>query len=101
MQPFTKRIIDLIRSIPEGRVTSYGNLATMAGNRSAARQVARILHTYSTKLQLPWHRVVNKDGMITIANEFGRAEQRALLESEGISFTSSGTVDMNEYMWRR
>lgn len=99
MQPFTKIIVELILSIPRGRVTSYGTLAAMAGNRRAARQVVRILHTYSKKLDLPWHRVVNKKGLISLVNEQGYAEQRSLLESEGVTFKNDESIDLDKHMW--
>ena len=61
-QTFTTRVIEAIRSIPAGRVATYGQIADMAGNRRAARQVARLLHACSHTQGLPWHRVVNREG---------------------------------------
>ena len=63
---FTELVIDIIKSIPEGKVTSYGRIAGMAGALSGARQVARILHSMSEKHGLPWHRVVGADGGISL-----------------------------------
>ena len=59
MNPFTERVIQIIQSIPAGRVMTYGQVAAAAGNRRGARQVARILHTMSQKHALPWHRIIN------------------------------------------
>lgn len=94
---FTQRVIELIKKIPEGRVVSYGILASYAGNRSGARQVARILHSSSEKHDLPWHRVLNREGKISLPEEKGKL-QRQLLEAEGILF-EKGRVDFNRYLW--
>ena len=65
-ESFYDRTVNLIRSIPEGRVATYGQIAGYAGSRRAARQVAYILHSSSEKHALPWHRVVNSKGGISL-----------------------------------
>lgn len=95
MQPFTKNVIDIIGAIPPGRVMSYGQVATAAGNRRAARQVVRVLHTMSQKYNLPWHRVINAKGEIS----FTAKDQRFLLEAEGVVFNLNGKVDFATYRW--
>ncbi|THF84199.1 MGMT family protein [Cohnella fermenti] len=97
MQPFTQRVISVIRSIPPGRVMSYGQVAAAAGSPRAARQVVRILHSSSEKHGLPWHRVVNKLGEVAIQEEEGRYTQRVLLEGEGVEFGLGGRIDLEEY----
>lgn len=84
MQPFTERTIRTISSIPEGKVMSYGQISRCAGNPRAARRVARILHTMSEKYHLPWHRVVNAQGKITIKEGLNRDRQCELLKKEGV-----------------
>ncbi|MGR9048320.1 MGMT family protein [Halobacillus faecis] len=93
MQPFTQRIIQIIHSIPKGRVMSYGQIAACAGNPRAARQVARALHSMSEKHELPWHRVVNAKGEIAVKDP---SRQRQLLEKEGVVVIHD-KISMREY----
>lgn len=97
--PFSRRVIGLIRSIPAGRVATYGQIADMAGNRRAARQVARLLHSASRTEGLPWHRVVNGRGMISLPRGRGYEEQKALLETEGIAFVENDRIEMKFFRW--
>jgi methylated-DNA-protein-cysteine methyltransferase-like protein len=93
-------IVEFIRSIPPGRVASYGAIAEMSGSptgAAGARQVARILHSMSRKYGLPWWRVVKKDGSIALGEGEGKDLQRQLLEAEGVEFTASGKIDMRRY----
>jgi methylated-DNA-protein-cysteine methyltransferase-like protein len=96
---FTARVVGLIRAIPHGRVLTYGAVAVMAGNPRAARQVARVLHACSRKEELPWHRVVNREGRISLKPFQGYEEQRELLEKEGVEFTED-TLDLERFLWR-
>ena len=96
---FTAAVIELIREIPEGKVCTYGKIAEFAGNRCGARQVVRILHTCSQKEQLPWHRVINREGRIALRPMEGYEEQRQLLEHEGIQFDETGRIDLNRFLW--
>ena len=94
---FTERVIDVIQAIPEGKVLTYGLVAAMAGNPGGARQVSRILHSSSRKYGLPWHRVINAKGCISLPA--GGAEiQRALLEEEGVEFKKDGCLDLSVYL---
>jgi len=99
MQPFTAKAVQVIRSIPEGKVMSYGQVAAAAGSPRAARQVVRILHSMSRKHNLPWHRVVNKYGEIAIQEDESSFEQRALLEEEGIIFSIEQRIDLTKYSY--
>lgn len=99
MDPFTRQILDVIKAIPEGRVTSYGRVAAMAGNPRGARQVSRILHATSRKYDLPWHRVVNASGKICLPKGRGYELQKALLESEGVYLSPRGVIDLDTYLW--
>lgn len=96
---FTERVIEVIRAIPEGKVCSYGKVAALAGNTRAARQVVRILHTYSQKEGLPWQRVVNREGRISLKKGQGYERQRELLEREGVEFSFDGQIDFEDYLW--
>jgi methylated-DNA-protein-cysteine methyltransferase related protein len=97
---FTVRVMEIIRSVPSGKVTTYGAIALAAGDPRGARQVARILHACSTKEQLPWHRVVNRLGKISLPRFSGYDLQRQLLEEEGICFDRSDVIDLELFMWR-
>lgn len=96
--PFTRRVVDIIRSIPEGRVCTYGLLAASAGNPRAARQVSRILHSCSQKEELPWHRVVNREGRISLTGP-AHDVQKSRLMAEGVFFSPDGTFDMDQALW--
>lgn len=96
---FTTQIIKHIRAIPRGCVSTYGDIARMAGSPQAARQVARILHTCSKAEQLPWHRVVNREGRISLKPFQGYEEQKVLLEDEGVIFDETGKIDLDTYLW--
>lgn len=97
MLPFTEKVIQIIKDIPEGKVMTYGQVAKLAGNPRAARQVARILHTMSRKHHLPWHRVINAKGQIAMKDEAKFNEQRLSLEAEGIEVNNAGKVDLMKY----
>lgn len=101
MNPFTERVIRTIQQIPAGRVMTYGQVAAASGNPRGARQIARILHSMSAKHDLPWHRIINAQGGISTPadREDKGSLQQELLESEGIQFSSDGTVDLNKYRW--
>ncbi|MEN1968120.1 MGMT family protein [Lentibacillus sp. N15] len=97
MQQFTINVIEIIQTIPEGRVMTYGQIATSAGSPRGARQVARILHSMSKKYHLPWHRVVNAQGMISIKDEELHQVQKLSLESEGVVVNKHGKINLQHY----
>ncbi|SEO37138.1 MGMT family protein [Paenibacillus sp. OV219] len=97
LQPFTERVIAVIRSIPAGSVMTYGQIAEQAGSPRAARQVVRILHSLSEKHNLPWHRVINAKGEIAIGSDEGRFMQRYLLEEEGVYVNPAGFIDLGQF----
>lgn len=96
MTPFTEEVVRILKSIPEGVVVTYGQVARMAGSPRAARQVVRILHSMSEKHDLPWHRVVNAKGEINVPNEEAKVEQRRRLQEEGVFLTKAGRIDWNK-----
>lgn len=98
MQPFTAQVIQIIQSIPAGKVMTYGQIAGVAGQPRAARQVVRVLHSMSEAHHLPWHRVVNRLGEIALADPDGRMSQELALEAEGVE-TSGGRVDLEVYRY--
>lgn len=97
MQPFTAEVIRIIQSIPEGKVMTYGQVAALAGSPRAARQVVRVLHSMSEKHALPWHRVVNKFGEITITQDDQRLIQEIMLQDEGVELGLDRRIDLSKY----
>jgi methylated-DNA-protein-cysteine methyltransferase-like protein len=96
---FQQKVKEIIKSIPPGKVATYGQIAALAGNPRAARQVVRVLHSCSQKEDLPWHRVVNSRGTISLKPQHGYEEQRALLMDEGIAFDLHDTIDLDRHLW--
>ena len=99
MTPFTERVTRIIKSIPVGKVMTYGQIAKIAGNSRGARQVVRILHSMSEKYDLPWHRVINIKGEISIKDEELRFEQITLLLNEGVEFNLNERIDLEVYQY--
>ena len=99
MQPFTERVVMIIKAIPEGKIMTYGQIAREAGSPRAARQVVRVLHSMSRKHHLPWHRVVNTKGQIAIQDDESHQEQLFSLESEGVEIGLNGIIDLEKYQY--
>jgi methylated-DNA-protein-cysteine methyltransferase-like protein len=99
----TVKIEKAIRSIPKGKVSTYGVIAQVAGFPRGARQVARILHSRGSVAALPWHRVMGKGTKAGTAKisltDAGYEEQRVLLLSEGVSVERDGSVDLERFGW--
>jgi methylated-DNA-protein-cysteine methyltransferase-like protein len=95
---FTECVIEIIREIPEGKVATYGGIAAQAGNARAARQVVRVLHTCTNQENLPWWRVVNREGRIALKAGNGFEEQEDLLLAEGVAFLKTGRVDLERHL---
>jgi methylated-DNA-protein-cysteine methyltransferase-like protein len=88
MLEFTEIVLDIIASIPRGKVMTYGQIAAYADSPRSARQVARILHSMSYAHHLPWHRVINKQGKISLTGQAGFT-QKTLREQEGVVFINN------------
>jgi methylated-DNA-protein-cysteine methyltransferase-like protein len=97
MKPLTKQVVEIIKSIQDGYVMTYGQIAECAGSPRGARQVVRILHSLSAKHDLPWHRVVNARGEIAIPEGEGRYMQQLYLENENVEIGLGGRIDLEEY----
>lgn len=95
------KIYDVVKEIPKGKVATYGQIASLAGNKRWARVVGYALHANPEHGIIPCHRVVNRFGEVSRAFAFGgENRQIELLESEGVAFTD-GRVDLERYQWRR
>lgn len=97
---FKDRVIEIVKQIPYGRVTTYGTISTLAGLPRGARLVGGILHFNSEKEPLPWQRIINRHGFIsTKCLEHPAPLQKALLEGEGIEVSPEFMVDLKRYGW--
>ena len=93
-----EKIYEVVKNIPEGKVTSYGQVAMLAGNPRWARVVGYALHNNPQPGVIPCHRVVNREGKVSPAFAFGgKNMQIELLTKEGIVFESDGTIDLLKY----
>ena len=91
-----------IERIPEGRVATYGQIAALAGLARNARQVGYALAALPEGSDVPWQRVVNAKGEVSLRSveDFGRSGfQRHLLEEEGVVFDLAGRIDLERYGW--
>ena len=98
MTSFTEEVLEIIRNIPHGMVMTYGQIAAVAGNPRGARQVSRILHGMSQKYQLPWHRVINSKGSISLNGEAGFIQESMLIQ-EGIIINNK-KIDLSKYQYK-
>jgi len=89
-------IIRAVESIPRGKVASYGQVAALAGLPRRARLVGRVLANLPSGSGVPWYRVVNARGEISLQGQ-SAARQRRLLAAEGVTFTASGRIDLRRH----
>lgn len=96
-----QQIYAIVRQIPFGQVATYGQIAELAGIRSA-RLVGYALFRVAPDDDVPWHRVINAKGMISESpfREGNDYLQRSLLEAEGIPFSSKDKIDLRRYRWQ-
>ncbi len=97
---FVKHALALIKRIPRGRVATYGQIAALAGNPQGARQVVRLLYSLSDKEGLPWHRVINSNGQISLPSGRGFEQQRAMLADEGVQLDRNDRIDLRRFQWK-
>ncbi len=89
-----ERVYMVIRRVPAGKVTTYGQISKIVGSVSA-RQVGYALHSAQPWMEVPWQRVVNSKGLISLRG----GEQRHLLEAEGVEFGDTGRIDLKRFGW--
>jgi methylated-DNA-protein-cysteine methyltransferase-like protein len=94
-----QRFYSVIKKIPRGRVATYGQIATLAGLPGHARQVGYALHALRSSTTVPWQRVINAAGRISLRPLTGGISQRILLEKEGVAF-SGERVSLANYGWK-
>ena len=96
------RIYRVVKRIPKGRVATYGQVARLARLPNGSRQVGYALHNLRDGSDVPWHRVINREGRISLPPESPSSSlQRALLESEGVVFDPNGVISLKQYQWKK
>ena len=101
MNDFFNAVYEFVKTVPEGKVVSYGDVARAIGSPRASRQVGWALHSNPYQGIVPCHRVVFKDGSLTQGFAFGGREvQKAMLLSEGVEFKEEYKVDIEKYRWQ-
>jgi len=95
---FKERVWALVAVIPKGRVMTYGQIAALCGAAWAAWEVGQIAHTGPA--DLPWQRVVNKQGGLANGYPGGKSGHKAALEAEGITVSEDYTIKVNELLWQ-
>lgn len=93
-----ERFYTVIKRIPRGRVATYGQVAQLAGLPGRARQVGYALHALRASTSVPWQRVINAAGKISLRPLTGGISQRLLLEKEGVRFDGE-RVSLSRYGW--
>ena len=103
---FYEQVYAVVRLIPRGKVTSYGRIAQMLGRPQAARAVGYALNALTDKknnphyAHIPWQRVVNSQGRISIVNRDNNANRQAeILRSEGVIVADNLRIDLDIYLW--
>lgn len=96
---FPHRVWQIVAAIPPGYVTTYGDVARLAGSPRAARQVGGVLRRLPEGSTLPWFRVVNHHGAISLTGPDLQRQRQALL-ADGVQVSGSGQIDMQKYRWR-
>jgi methylated-DNA-protein-cysteine methyltransferase related protein len=87
--------------IPRGRVATYGQIAELAGIPGQARRVGYALNALPNRTAVPWQRVVNAKGEISLRSHSGAdGLQKKLLKAEGVLFDRDGRISMDRFQWR-
>ena len=94
------RIWQVVALIPSGKVATYGDVARQAGMPGAARRVGMALRRLPAGTRIPWHRVINAQGRISLPEgSASQLTQRERLEEEGILFRVNGSIDLHRFGW--
>jgi len=101
MSKFKNGVVGVVKLIPYGKVVSYGQVALYTGYPRAARQVGWTLNQLSEKDKIPWWRVVNNTGRISIkGSKYSAVDQKELLEKEGIVVNKDLTFNIEKYRFK-
>ncbi len=95
-----EKIYRAVRKVPRGRVATYGDIAKLAGYPGRARQVGYALHALPQGSSVPWHRIINAGGRISLPPQGGGLDQRFRLMEEGVRVDPGGKVSLREFRFR-
>ncbi|CAM3642808.1 Methylated-DNA--protein-cysteine methyltransferase [Vibrio aerogenes CECT 7868] len=98
MDAFLTQIYTVIRQIPAGKVSTYGDIARMAGYPGYARHVGKALGHLPKGSNLPWFRVINSKGEISLTGPDYERQRQNLL-TDGVEFTAGGKISLRRYRW--
>ena len=93
-----EKIYEVVRQVPFGMVATYGKVAQLSGVNNA-RLVGYALSNLQANTEIPWHRIVNRDGAISYREGEGPGLQKNLLKSEGIAFSEKDRINLKVYQW--
>lgn len=98
---FFEKVYQVVKLVPRGRVTTYGAIAEYLGTRGSARMVGWALNASHKSLDdIPAHRVINRNGLLTGKRHFGGSDiMQQLLESEGITVIDNQVINFKELFW--
>lgn len=97
---FPQRVYAVVKTVPEGAITTYGDVAAALGNPRLARQVGWALSALPPDTDVPWQRVINSKGTISFRGAIERASaQRSLLAAEGVEEDDAGRYDLENHRW--
>src|SRR3954452_6438447 len=100
MSEFNNKVYEIVRSIPYGRVMTYGQIAALLGIPRAARAVGWALHAVPSQAKVPCQRVVNRNGGLAAGYGWGgQAAHKMDLLPEGVEIRDDFTVDLKKYQW--
>jgi len=100
-ESFYDKVIEVVKQIPYGKVTTYGLIAEYLGSKRSARMVGWVLNQQKGKLEIPAHRVVNRKGLLSGKMHFdGINLMQELLENEGIIIKNNQIIDLEKYLWK-
>lgn len=99
-ESIVRRIATMVKKIPRGKVATYGQIAALAGNPRDARAVGWVLNSSWKSEKLPWQRVINREGKISLKPGEGYELQKALLEREGVQFDFRDRIDLTRFQWK-
>jgi len=97
---FFQRVYEVVRQVPHGRVTTYGLIANSLGTRGSARMVGWAMNACHGEDDIPAHRVINRQGLLTGKHHFGQINlMQQLLESEGIEVIDDQVQNLEKLLW--
>ena len=99
-QNFFNNVFEVVKLIPEGRVTSYGAIAAYLGAKSSSRMVGWAMNaSHGLEEKIPAYRVLNRNGLLTGKMHFGGNTMQELLESEGLIVEKDQVLDFKNHFW--